>query len=298
MFPQNQVNSSYLAVHDESGNLRTDSFFGVGILFLREDHLAPIVAVLKGIRGDIGYEGEVHFNRLRSLPGRLHGGKTAVAIRWLEAMPEMVSLGLHAYVTIVNRDAPGFDSSLMPTPRHLAYNRYTRMGFEVALPWLFPDAQPMTIRMVSDDKHRALRGGDGQFDAGDNFAEYLPRAVAARTQFETKWPTVTFQPPLIELIDTTITLGTPESELVQLADVLVSGSRAAISGLCSAKPAKRKVALRAASLVRDIAKKPWEQRYGLHRRVGYAEFLGNRWADPVIARLPLAAPDQGSLPFT
>lgn len=299
MFPDIHTdNSSWVAVHDESGNLRTDPFFGSTVLFLRDDHLPSVVSVLTDIRGDVGYGGEVHFNRLRSLPGRLHGDKTEVAARWLKAVPEMVALGLHAYVLVVNREAPSFDGKLMPTPRHLAYNRYTRMGFESALPWLFPEAHTMTFRMISDHKHRALRGGDEDFDTGDNFAEYLPRAVAARTKAKTAWPTVTFQPPEIELVDPTATLGSQESELIQFADILVSASRAAISGRCSAKPAKQLVAHRAALLVQDVGRKPWKQQHKLHRRIGYAEFLGDQWAEPVVARLPLAAPDQGSLPFT
>lgn len=287
----------YLVSHDESGDVHTDPYFAVGVLFIPEQQVPSVLGILQQVRRRADYDGEVHFNQVRSLPSQLHGAKTAVAEEWLNVLPALTVLGLRAYVMVVNREAHGFDGHRMPTPRHLAYNRYTRMGFESALAWLFPERAPMIIRGVSDAKHRMLPGSDDEFVDGDNFVEYLPRAVAWRAVRESAWPTVTFEPAALALIDTTLGLGTFESELLQLTDVLVSASRAAISGRCSKKPAKRLIAHAAMRLIEDTAREPWLQLLDIHRKIGFGEFQGAGWANPVVPRLVRAGADQEELPF-
>ncbi len=283
-----------IVAHDESGDVTTQAFFACGLVFVPEACIDPVVALLEEQRTAADYWGEVHFGELRNPPGTQYGGKTAVALGWLEAMPELVASGLRAYVLIVNRRAPGFNGYRLPTPRYLAYNRYTRTAMESALPWLYK-AEDLELRVISDDKHRTMPGGDDEFGAGDNFAEYLPRAVQRRADTESQtWPNVRFDPPEVELVDTSASLRSGQSELIRLVDVLASASRAAISGVCSKKPAKRCVADTAASLVREVTRPPWKQTLGLHRRVGFAEFQGEGFADPVPVRL--AVPNQLVLP--
>jgi len=283
-----------VVAHDESGDVTTQAFFACGLVFVPQPRIRPVVELLAEPRRAADYWGEVHFGELRNRPGTRYGGKTAVAMGWIEMVPQLVAAGLRAYVLVVNRRAPGFNGYRLPTPRYLAYNRYTRMAMESALPWLYK-GEDLELRVISDDKHRTMPGGDDEFGAGDNFAEYLPWAVQRRADNASQsWPNVRFDPPSVELVDTSASLGSWESELLQLTDVLASASRAAISGVCSNKPAKRCVAEAAARLVREVAQPPWQQNLGLHRRVGFAEFQGDGFADPVPVRP--APPNQLVLP--
>lgn len=286
----------FLVAHDESGNVRTDMFFAAGLVVVPRAAVGPIASKLDEYRRVDDYWGEIHFRKLRNLPGRLYGERTALARRWVQGLPELAELGLRSYVFLVNREADGFDGKQMPAPRHLAYNRYTRMGVESALRWFFSEADNLQLRMISDAKHRVIAGGDGEFNEGDNFTEYLPRAVRWRVNGESDgWPTVRFSPSEVELVDTSAEVGSLESELLQLTDVLTSAIRASVSGGCSTKPAKRLIVNEASTIVSDLAQKPWRQRLGLHRRFGLAEYQGNGFADPVVSRV--SPQNQQALPF-
>jgi len=289
VFPHGPEPNRFVVAHDESGDVSTLSYFASGFIYAPEHAVDPIVGRLHAARELHDYHAEIHFNTLRNGPGRHFGAKAAVARDWLNALPELTVLGLRAYVFVVNRSAQGFDGLRMPKPRHFAYNRYTRMGMESSLIWLFK-GRSIELRAISDRKHRARRAGDDQFADGDNFAEYLPRAVAWRVNNAGgAWPTVQFTPPTVEMIDTSAAVGTNEGELVQLVDILTSASRSAISGERGRKPGKECVAEVAAEIVRDLAEKSWDQRLGLHRRVAFAEFQGDRFEDPVLPRRVAAA---------
>src|SRR5205085_89830 len=125
---------------------------------------------------------------------------------------------------------------------------------------------------LSDSKSRRPGGDDEDPSAGDNFCRYLPRRAGSRIATEPGWPSVTFLPPRVEEITPGKEHGacSEECELVQLADLVVSSSAAAMRGP-SAQPARQELARRAGGWIRDTGRRRG-RRLHLFRRFSISLF--------------------------
>jgi len=95
----------------------------------------------------------------------------------------------------------------------------------------------------------------------DNFEAYIPYRVELDNwlaqQDSPRYPTVSMKPIQI--------LSSQQSDLLQLTDLLLGATQAALVGL-SNRPVKQELGRMVVSWYRDLQKPPWQQQYGMHRK--------------------------------
>lgn len=252
------------AVHDESGNYGADRYFATGFVFVLDEHVEAVLAALRAAREENDYWGEIHYSKITQ-----GSAKYRTALDWMViAEGEMASGHVRAKVLSVDTHAPGFEHDRFRRRPHHAYNRFTRMVLESGLSWCFcADADILDVRVLSDEKSRRYGGDDEDPSATDNFDTYLPRAT------NPSYVSARFVPPRVELVspgdwhqecDTAC-------ELVQLADLIISSTAAAIRG-----PSRKRQKLRLARIAAE-----WVCSSELDRRFGASVYAPPDWLDPV-----------------
>ena len=239
------------ALHDESGKYKSDRYFVTGFVFVLNSCLQELVTELLEARERHDYWGEVHYKEVREVEGRW-GAKFRTTSDWADAIEaRMVQGSVRAKVLAVDCRTPTYDHKHFGGRPHFAYNRFTRMALEAGIRWCFAATVTLQLRLLSDEKSRRP-GGDDRDPDGDNFASYLPAVTARRVLNEPGWPDVSFIPARVQEVSP----GqyhqdcSPECELIQVADLVISSVAAAIRGP-STQPAKHQLARRAARWVRE-----------------------------------------------
>jgi hypothetical protein len=286
-----------VAAHDESGRYKADRYFATGFVFVPELNVEDLMTDLHDARVDNDYWGELHYHRLRGIDAKYRTARDWAAI----VQSAMVEGKVRANVLSVDVQSPKHDHALFRGRHHFAYNRFTRMALESAIPWCFGGESAVQFRVLSDAKSRRP-GGDDQEPSGDNFAEYLPRVVARRAAYKRAWPRVSFEPGVVGPVDPGADHHecSPDCELVQVADLVVPAVAAAIRGP-SRKAGKQRIAKTAATWVEERRFPPsWDPppKLDLWRKFGVSVFVpgaANCWPAVPLRIAPDAGDGQESL---
>lgn len=271
------VNSGDFHVyHDESETKPNKEWFLIGLLFVPSAKLREVGEVLKQCREKEKYYGEVHYSELpKSFSGEW-GGKARLAEKWLC----LYKNGLFQYANfsclVINRNSPSYNHHRFSQEFH-AYNRFTAMALKAGIAWHLTQAGYDRVQLipVSDGKDRRSRPDQGLVD---NFEDYVPMRVEldnwlSREVLRKNYPKV--------MMSRIKTLSSKENDLLQLTDLLLGAFQCAL--VCaSGRQTKLKFANMIAEWYEDSCKKPWEQRFKMHRKFsawGFPDIDGKPYKD-------------------
>jgi len=269
--------------HDVSGSYGRDQWIVWGYLFCKRDSEELVSRILREARGAEGCWSPLHF---ADLPGSWGGAgkhKPRTAYRWINRTRMLLASDLWFHAFALDTRGSGFNGSHFPRKFHLN-NRFCRMGLTSAIPWFFKGVERLSIEAFF---HRqSFEGGapgDGAMPGEDcdNLGEYIIRettkdAMNRHKSKPTIWPAVEFPGPVRFLsIDPADEDEVHHSkcELLQLTDVMLGAIRQAIDGT-SRRKTKRELASIVGEWAADVRRKPWEQKYRLHRRFSVSYFPG------------------------
>jgi hypothetical protein len=135
----------------------------IGLLAMPEDCHAAALERLQDARREAAYHSEIHFKELKNRSGTLHGGKTAVARRWIDTVLWDDQKMLHFHLLGLNL------SNLQPSAfgrgsegRRNIYNRFFRTALASALKQFFGSRTPIRVCHLFHDK--GDMENDGLFD--------------------------------------------------------------------------------------------------------------------------------------
>lgn len=245
--------------HDESEPVANKGWLLIGLLFIKQDAQAQVESALRYHRQRENYWGEIHFCDLPKSFDGAYGAKARVARRWMRAYQDGLCQDALFTCLAVNRASPKFEHNRFTQDYH-AYNRFTAMAIKAGISYLLKPLgyDEITLTLVSDGKDRKSRPEQGVVD---NFEAYIPYRVELDNwlaqQDNPQYPTVSMKPIQI--------LSSQQSDLLQLTDLLLGATQAALVGL-SKRPVKRELGRMVASWYRDLQKPPWAQQCGMHRK--------------------------------
>ncbi|MEM2002893.1 MAG: hypothetical protein QXT77_09635 [Candidatus Methanomethylicaceae archaeon] len=249
----------FLVFHDESEPVANKGWLLIGLLFVNQDVQARIEKALRCHREQENYFGEIHFCELPKTFGGEFGAKARVARHWMKAYQDDLCQEALFTCLAVNRSSPKFEHKRFTQDYH-AYNRFTAMAIKAGISYLLVPLgyDEITLTLISDGKDRKSRPEQGVVD---NFEKYIPYRVALDNwlaqQDSPRYPTVSMKPIQI--------LSSQQSDLLQLTDLLLGATQAALVGL-SNRPVKQELGRMVVSWYRDLQKPPWQQQYGMHRK--------------------------------
>ena len=282
---------------DESGRLKQDRWFYVGLLWVRRRDRPRVIQGLRHLRLQHNYASEIHFAGLpQSFDGEF-GAKARVARGWLTAYLDRLASLLWFDVLCVDTHAKNYQHHRFSRDFH-AYNRFVAMAICGGLSRHFPNTPRIRLSIRSDEKSRRPGGVAGDGRTTDNFEEYLARRVAEDSRQRPRLPDITLAEP-VKVMNPREAYSRRDDrfdvEMLQLCDLLL-GSVAAAVEMKSRRKTKTWLGCRMASAIADTRREPWKQTLGLHRRfsVGYFPDSDGR----VYPNGPLAALDKtGQLPL-
>lgn len=270
---------AFNAYHDESGTYKKDRWFIVGFLFVPEYIEGQVIQALQQERK--GYDGEIHFSAIPRDWDKPWSNKALVARRWLRLFVNSVSKSCYLTCLAIDTHSRAFEHKRFGKRFH-AYNRFTAIALLSGIAWHFNKYDRVTLMIYSDEKSR--RPGllsllqEAQENI-DNFEDYVPNRVIdeidqRREQQPQKYPALEILAPIITIpsnvADVEPNLG-EKGELIQLTDVILGSiAEAIIAG--STYPTKLELASIVSEPILDTRKKPWEQKYKLHRRFSLSYF--------------------------
>lgn len=249
----------FVVFHDESEPLANKGWLLIGLLFVNQNVQAQVEKVLRYHRQEENYFGEIHFSELPKTFGGVFGAKARVARRWMRAYQGSLCQDALFTCLAVNRSSPKFEHKRFTRDYH-AYNRFTAMAIKAGISYLLVPLgyDEITLTLISDGKGRKSRPERGIVD---NFEDYIPYRVELDNwlaqQNNPRYPTVSMEPIQI--------LSSQQSNLLQLIDLLLGATQAALMGL-SRRPVKQELGRMVASWYRDLRKPPWQQNYKMHRK--------------------------------
>ncbi|MCS7177631.1 MAG: DUF3800 domain-containing protein [Candidatus Kapabacteria bacterium] len=258
--PAPKKQAHFYVYHDESEPEPNKGWLLIGLLFVNKINLSYVESSLDYHRRQENYTGEIHFCKLPRSFGGEFGAKARVARRWMEAYQDSLCQDALFTCLAVNRASPKFEHERFKADYH-AYNRFTAMAIKAGISYLLAplDYDDITLTVVSDGKDRKSRP---EQKLVDNFEAYLPYRVELDNwvkQLTTNrpYPTVRMNP--VQTIDSAA------SDLLQLTDILLGATQAALMGI-SNRPVKQELGRMVARWYQDLQEPLWQQAYGMHRK--------------------------------
>lgn len=252
--------AAFQVFHDESEPNANKGWLLIGLLFVDQRKAPQIQEILRHWRDKEEYLGEIHFCDLpKSFRGK-YSAKARVAKGWMEAYQGGLYQDAMFTCLAVNRASPKFEHNRFTHDFH-AYNRFTAMAIKAGISYLLAPLgyDEIELTVISDGKDRKSRPAQGVVD---NFDDY----VAYRVELDNflarlgGWT----QSPKVRVIQIQ-TVTSASSDLLQLTDLLLGATQAALVG-ASSRPVKRELASMVVSWYRDLKKLPREQEYKMHRK--------------------------------
>jgi len=281
------IEQTFNIYHDESGTYagpgKGDRWLLHGVLLVPLSKRLEVFAALQEVREETNYWEEVHYKKIRHAS---YGPKALCARKWLHLYSVSLSGFCYYHCLAVDTQSPHFQHHRFTQPYH-AYNRFARMAVEGAIAWSLKRYHKVTLQFFSDEKSRS---------ADDNFAIYLPKQVAKsintkRSQKPARYPLIELlYPQVIEVNSDPKKVSSellPDSELVQLVDLLTSNIAQALTGR-STQEAKIQLSEIVSQWVQDTNKPPWLQTLDLYRRFSVSYFPDNHggFGKPVTNTIP------------
>lgn len=252
--------AAFRVFHDESEPVANKRWLLIGLLFVDESREPQINEVLGLWRRKENYNGEIHFCDLPKSFGGEFGAKARVARGWLTSYQQGLYQDAMFTCLAVNRASPAFQHERFKHNYH-AYNRFTAMAIKAGISYLLAPLpyEEVELTVISDGKDRKSRPEQGVVD---NFEQYLPDRVeadnlVAQLGGNKKIPWVRMSPVQ--------TISSASSDLLQLTDLLLGATQAALSGI-SKRPVKQELGRMVLSWYQDLQKPPWKQEYKMHRK--------------------------------
>ena len=248
----------YYVFHDES--IPNKRWFIIGLLFVPEKKVLHVREILKKIKLNGGYNGEIHFSKLPSKYTGKWGKIAKITKEWLNLFP-LLARNDYIYFSalIVDRKSPKYDHSRFSKDFH-EYNRFTAMTLKAGIFWHLPvkELDEVKIAIISDKKDRVFRPDEGVVD---NFEEYIPYKVEmdyfSKFILNDKYPKIHVS---ISLKDSS------EDILLQYCDLLLGATQAALTGNVS-NTVKRELAKKLLLWHNDLKNPLREQQYKLYRKL-------------------------------
>lgn len=256
--------AKFYVFHDES--IPSKRWFLIGLTFVDEKNIEDVRAVLRQAREQESYYGELHFSKLPKSFGGEFGAKARVARRWMQLYQDSLADAVFFSCLAVDRHSPSFEHRRFTHDFH-AYNRFTAMALKAGIAWhLGPkEMDKVTICFVSDAKKRTSRPDQAMVDNFETYLPYRAELDAYLAQFKGKrYPELMMEP--VELVDSA------EEDLLQFTDVLLGATQTALVAGSKAKT-KRSLGKFVVQWCQDLKNPPWQQQFGLYRRL-------NLWAFP------------------
>lgn len=259
--------------HDESGDYGHSPWVFTGLLWVRKEDVSEVARSLQAIRQQENYWREIHLNSLPKSFSGAYGAKARVARGWFEKWSGELASKTWFNVLAVHRNHPRYEHKRFTKEFH-AYNRFTLMALKAGLAWHFQNHQQVRLWIYSDNKTRRPGGVLGDGVKTDNFEDYITDKLTEDT-VSYKGPRVCLEArPECLYFPSDSALVEPKNELLCLCDLLL-GSVAGAIYPNTKRPTKQWFARRAARIIQDVRRKPWEQQMGLHRRFSVSYFPRN-----------------------
>jgi hypothetical protein len=156
-----------ICFHDESGSFHCDECFGVGWLLMSPSEMKAAIDRIKKYKEQYKCGSEVHFQKIDS-----DNREYQVAQHLLR---DFISGGIGGRFVCWLVHRRQLDASKTPSEfyqiGYLAYNFYTAKTLKNGINYWYKKKSPqISLHMISDEKAR-------RFSGGDNFGQYVPRAV-------------------------------------------------------------------------------------------------------------------------
>jgi hypothetical protein len=269
LFGKPKIKPHFNVFHDESGDYGHSEWVFTGLFWIEKNDLEELDKDLKNERQKENCYSEVHFSGLpKSFFGEF-GNKAKLAKKWYYLWQGKWALRSRFNVLAVNTRHRKYDKSRFSRDFH-AYNRFTAMAIKSGLAWCFKNISLMDLNIYSDQKSRRPEGLVGDGISSDNFEQYLCERIGEDTK-EYKGPKVNIKEPICCLECKKKKLYSPREEALQMTDLLLGSIKTAVSPE-TIRETKLWFGEKMALLLSDISKKPWEQKYGLHRRFSISYF--------------------------
>jgi len=259
--------------HDESLPIKRWLF--LGLLWIPIDKEDDVLRILETARQKEGnYRGEIHFAELPGTFAGEYNQDARIARDWMKAYESVLCQNCYFSALGVDFQSPAFQREKFKTKFHV-FNRFTAIALKSAIAWhLGKNYDEVQITLYSDDKSRQTRPDKGLID---NFPTYIPEKVEfdvtiSRDLKGKPYPKIQFTGDVISIKSDE---DTKPAQFIQLTDLLLGSVQEAVVAE-SKVDTKVELASIAYKWIEDIRKKPWYQRYGMHRKFSFWGFPDKR----------------------
>ncbi len=249
--------------HDESGDFTINSdWFYTGLLWINQSDITELVNDLSICRELEKCTSEIHYKNFRKTFEKPNEIKERLAKEWFNLWQQKWSKRSWFNVFAVNKKHKQYDETRFSEKFH-AYNRFTAMTFKSGLAWFFQNYPDITLSICSDEKSR---------EESDNFKDYLLARIQRDSEESRYSPNVKFDDPA-PIFESCPKYGpyNTNQELLQLTDILLGSVSSAIEHK-SVYHTKTWFGVKISQLMEDVRKKPWEQKYDLHKKFSVSYF--------------------------